>query len=240
VSGGHDEYWSVVMRTAAETARDGGVNLAFLGGNEVYWRVRFEDDHRTLVGFRDLAGQDPVQGPTTTALWRANPGARPENSFTGQLYECYPVKGDWVVTTPEWFGYAGIGVTKGAAFAGVIGVESNRAYPVSGTPTSLQVVASAPVSCGQGQSVHTATYYTAASGAGVVAVGTINWANVVGGTAGDAATQGFARAVTVNVLRAMAAGPMGKAHPAVPNLADFNLSTATTSGTGGPAVLGSP
>ncbi len=240
VSGGHDEYWSVPMRDAVEAARDQGVNLAFLGGNEVYWRVRFEDDQRTLVGYRNLSGQDPQRGPTTTALWRADPSARPENSLTGQLYECYPVTGDWVVTTPDWFGYAGTGVTQGTTFKGVIGVESNRAYPVPSTPASLQVVASAPVSCGQGRSVHTATYYTTASGAGVVAVGTINWANVVGGNAGDTAAQSFARAVTVNVLTAMAAGPMGKDHPAVANLATFGLSTATSSGTGGPAVFGSP
>lgn len=239
VSGGHDEYWSVPMRDAVERARDAGVNVAFLGGNEIYWRVRFADDRRTVVGYRDLAAQDPEQGPTTTALWRANPHARPEHTLTGQLYECYPVQGDWVVTTPDWFGYAGTGVSAGSRIADVVGVESNRAYPVEGTPDTLQVVALAPVSCGQGQSVHTGTYYTAPSGAGVFAVGTINWANLAGGTAGEPAAQTFVKQVTVNVLTAMAAGPMGTQHPATPNIGDFSLNPSSTTGTGGPAVIGS-
>lgn len=235
VSGGHDEYWSVPMRAAVTAARDAGTNLAFLGGNELYWRVRLEDAGRTVVGYRTYFSEDPVTGPTTTALWRSGPSPDPENSLTGQLYECYPVSGPWTVTTPEWFGYAGTGVTAGASFAGVVGVESNRAYPVEGTPPTLQVVARAPVQCGpKGSSVHTATYYTVPSGAGVVAVGTINWANVVGGTAGDAAAQSFATKVTENVLTEMAKGPVGRRHPALANLAAQGLSPSTAQGTGGP------
>ena len=48
---GHDEYRSTAMRQAATAARDRGINLAFLGGNEVYRLIRFADtplgpDHR--------------------------------------------------------------------------------------------------------------------------------------------------------------------------------------------------
>src|SRR5262249_36856663 len=39
---GHDEYWSAAMRRHATQARDGGVNLAFLGGNEIYRHIRFD------------------------------------------------------------------------------------------------------------------------------------------------------------------------------------------------------
>ncbi len=240
VSGGHDEYWTVPMRDAVEAARDKGVNIAFLGGNELYWRVRFDSDHRVVIGYRDAFGSDPVKGPTTTALWRSNPHPRPENTLTGQMYECYPTSGDWVVTTPDWFGYAGTGVRAGSRFAGVVGVESNRAYPVAGTPSTLQVVAYAKVSCGQGHSAHTGTYYTAPSGAGVFAVGTINWANVVGDAAGDDATRAFVKAVTGNVLTAMAEGPMGAKHPATPNIGSFDLPKTTGNGTGGPAVFPAP
>ncbi|MEP7369953.1 MAG: N,N-dimethylformamidase beta subunit family domain-containing protein, partial [Dermatophilaceae bacterium] len=42
VSLGHDEYWSVGMRRAVTNARDSGANLAFLGANSLYWRIRFE------------------------------------------------------------------------------------------------------------------------------------------------------------------------------------------------------
>ena len=43
VSLGHDEYWTVPTRRAVEGARDSGSNLAFLGANACYWRVRLED-----------------------------------------------------------------------------------------------------------------------------------------------------------------------------------------------------
>jgi hypothetical protein len=48
---GHDEYWSTAMRQATTTARDRRIDLAFLGGNEVYRLIRFADtplgpDHR--------------------------------------------------------------------------------------------------------------------------------------------------------------------------------------------------
>ena len=43
VSMGHDEYWTPTMRDTVQTARDAGTNLAFLGANAMYWRVRLED-----------------------------------------------------------------------------------------------------------------------------------------------------------------------------------------------------
>jgi hypothetical protein len=56
LSTGHDEYWSGEMRANVEAARDAGVHLAFFSGNEVYWKVRWENaisaegtPYRTLV-----------------------------------------------------------------------------------------------------------------------------------------------------------------------------------------------
>ena len=39
---GHDEYYSTTIYDALELARDHGVNLAFLGANVVYRRIRLE------------------------------------------------------------------------------------------------------------------------------------------------------------------------------------------------------
>ena len=44
----HSEYWSANMRSALQTARDGGTGLFVAGSNAVYWKVRFEDGGRTL------------------------------------------------------------------------------------------------------------------------------------------------------------------------------------------------
>ena len=38
LSVGHDEYWSGAQRANVEAARDAGVNLQFLSGNEMYWQ----------------------------------------------------------------------------------------------------------------------------------------------------------------------------------------------------------
>jgi hypothetical protein len=51
VSLGHDEYWSTAMRQRVTAARDHGVNLAFMGANAVYWRVRLQPAPLALTGW---------------------------------------------------------------------------------------------------------------------------------------------------------------------------------------------
>jgi Bacterial Ig domain len=91
LSSGHDEYWSAAQRNGAEAARAAGVNLAFFSGNEVYWKTRWEDDHRTLVCYKEnFSKSDP--SPIWTGTWRdprfspPSDGGRPENALTGTLY----------------------------------------------------------------------------------------------------------------------------------------------------------
>lgn len=43
ISVGHDEYWSGAQRRSVTEARDHGLHLAFLSGNEVYWKTRCDD-----------------------------------------------------------------------------------------------------------------------------------------------------------------------------------------------------
>jgi hypothetical protein len=241
VSLGHDEYWSVGMRHAVTTARDAGANLAFLGANAVYWRVRLAPSpmgaRRVVVGYK--SANDPVNGATTTVKWRDRPQPLAENSLTGMLYECFPARGALVVRDPGFFLFHGTGATKGSRYAGLVGTEIDRAYPLLGTPDNLQVVAHSPVVCGQGKHTSSdATYYSTPAGAGVFAVGSMLWGKGLGGTNTkygiDLRAVTFARTVTANLFSAMAAGPMGKAHPAKGDLGSLHASTSTTHGTGGP------
>jgi hypothetical protein len=57
---GHDEYQTQGERDALTAARDAGVNLAFMGANIGYWRIRYEDNRRTIVEYR-RAARDPLQ-----------------------------------------------------------------------------------------------------------------------------------------------------------------------------------
>ena len=241
VSLGHDEYWTTGMRAAVTAARDAGTNLAFLGANAVYWRVRLQPGalgpDRVMVGYKS-AGLDPVRGPTTTVKWRSAPDPRPENSLVGMLYECFPAQGAMVVSDPTSFLFAGTGARRGSSFPGLVGTEIDRAYPIAGTPPGLQVLAHSPVRCGPDKRTFSdATYYTTASGAGVFAVGTMLWTKALRGADPafgiDERSVAFSRKVTANLLRAMAAGPMGRAHPARANLAQLHESSSTGTGTGG-------
>lgn len=241
VSLGHDEYWTTGMRAAVTAARDAGTNLAFLGANAVYWRVRLADStlgsRRVVVAYKSTA--DPVRGATTTVKWRSSPNARGENSLVGMLYECFPASGSLVVDDPSFFLLRGTGAQRGARYAGVVGDEVDRAYPIGGTPANLQVVAHSRVSCGPSRSSHSdMTYYTTRSGAGVFAVGTMNWSKALHGSRADyAANQGavaFVRIVTTNLLTSMARGPLGSTHPSVGDLAAVHSSPDTSTGTGGP------
>jgi len=246
VSEGHDEYYSVPMRDAYEHARSSGTNLAFLGANVAYWRVRLEDGvlgaGRLMAGYKDAAA-DPVKGATTTAMWRQSPSPRPENSLTGMLYECFPAAGAMKIMDASFFLFEGTGAKDGVAYPGLVGTEIDRAYPIAGTPEQLQVVAHSPVTCaGKMPTASDAVYYTDVSGAGVFSTGTMMWVNALAsrtdGTGLTDASVAFSRKVTDNLLKAMAAGPMGKEHPAKPNLAGLGASASTKNGTGGAVAAG--
>ena len=72
LSVGHDEYWSGTQRANVEAARDAGVNLAFFSGNEVFWKTRWEDDHRTLVTYKETHANAKIDPHANewTGTWR--------------------------------------------------------------------------------------------------------------------------------------------------------------------------
>ena len=101
LSVGHDEYWSGPQRANVEAARDAGVNLQFLSGNEMYWRTRFEPSadashtaNRTLVSYKETWGNAKIDpSPEWTGTWRdprfaaaSQGGGRPENALIGTAY----------------------------------------------------------------------------------------------------------------------------------------------------------
>ncbi len=224
ISLGHDEYYSVAMRRALEKARDAGTNLAFLGANAVYRRIRLGSSpvgpDRLETAYKN-PGEDPLDGVDNaqiTANWPSPPRAEPESSLTGDMYQCNPVHDDLIVRLPDHWLLRGTGTAVGTVLPGMIGSEYDRvdlAYP---TPRDIEVLTHSPVTC-HGRADHSdVSYYTAPSGAGVFDAGTSAWICAINDVCGPGATgpalRSFVTTVTTTMLRAFAVGPAGSAHPA--------------------------
>jgi N,N-dimethylformamidase beta subunit-like, C-terminal len=228
---GHDEYYSAAMRTALLQARDAGTNIAFLGANAMYRHIRFAASalgaDRVEICYKD-ATIDPLYGvhnSETTQNWRDAPDPRPESVLTGVFYECNPVSNAYVVYDPKNWIFAGTGAYKGESFPGLVGPEYDRVNPVAPIPRPLEVLAHSPLTCGGVNSYADSAYYTAASGAGVFASGTMRWVCAMRGRycghGVSPAAQRFVDRATTNLLTAFAAGPAGRGHPAHDNLAQL-------------------
>jgi len=126
LSMGHDEYWSMAMRTNVTNARNAGVSLAFMGANAMYWQIRFATSSitgaadRTIICYKD-ATNDPVQGPTTTILWRDL--GMPEESIIGQMYHKDPYFVDLVIMNGSNPVFAGTGLSTGSVVPQLVGYE---------------------------------------------------------------------------------------------------------------------
>ncbi|CAN5293994.1 hypothetical protein BH18ACT4_BH18ACT4_13250 [soil metagenome] len=233
ISLAHDEYYSPEMRQSLEAARDAGVNLLFLGANAVFRRIRLEESslgpHRLEVNFRraeldPLDGVDPAQ---VTTNWRASPDPRPESALIGNYYECNPVEADMVIVRADAWMFDGTGLTDGALLPGLVGNEYDRVTPEAPTPANIEVLAHSPVTCGDLESHADVTYYTADSGAGVFATGTLWWERQLGPLCPTDETptrpECQVRLITQNIVDVVAAGPGGETHPSQPNLEDLGI-----------------
>jgi len=205
---GHGEYWSSRMRDHAEQLRDLGTGLAFFGANDVYWQVRYAgptDGYagRVLVCYK--SGDDPDIGnpALATVTFRDSYVGRPENALIGIMHApntnvvpYIPL----VVSNESSSFFLGTGLAPGVKTAAIGGWEGDKVFDNGWTPKNLQVLFETPYRVAQRTSVTdtiAATFYEAASGAGVFAAGTIGWnwalAEPGPGTAGDIRVQQFTR-----------------------------------------------
>ncbi|MFJ9834567.1 N,N-dimethylformamidase beta subunit family domain-containing protein [Streptomyces sp. NPDC101169] len=226
---GHDEYWTPEQRRHVTLARDAGANVAFLGANTCFRRVRLEPGgerpDRTVVCYKSSFRADPcypARPAQVTTDFRRSPAADPESSMTGVLYEGYPVDAPYVVHAADHWVYEGTGVRPGDGFGHLVGVEYDRVTPGAPVPEPLEITAHSPLVCNGRRSHSDSAYYTAGSGAGVFATGTMRWVEALtaGTPAGgrdhgmDARTRAFVTRTTENVLRAFARGPAARHRPA--------------------------
>ena len=221
---GHDEYYSLTMRQALEQARDKGINLAFLGANAIFRHIRLDASplgpNRHEIDYKS-AIEDPLNGinnADVTVSWRDPPNNNPESKLIGDFYQCNPVQADMVVVDPVNWLFDGTGAVVGQKLKGVIGSEYDRYDPTVSSPPNVEILTHSPLTCRGNFDYADATYYSAPSGAGVFAAGTIDWVGYmdVHCVPDDCAGRVLGR-VMVNLLSAFGAGPAGIAHPSNPN-----------------------
>ncbi|MCC6756088.1 MAG: hypothetical protein IT199_06940, partial [Solirubrobacterales bacterium] len=70
---GHSEYWTWNARQRLKQFIANGGRFINFSGNTMWWQVRFEDNGRTMVGYKDYIG-DPIKAPE---LSTDNPWDRP-------------------------------------------------------------------------------------------------------------------------------------------------------------------
>lgn len=228
---GHDEYWTPQQRAHVTAARDAGTNVALLGANTCFRRVRLESgggtdppapgagaEPRTVVCYKSAFRDDPCYGSRpdlVTTDFRLPPAADPESSLTGVLYEGYPVDAPYVVLAGDHWLFDGTGVRAGDRFPHLVGVEYDRVSRGSPLPEPLEITAHSPLVCRGTPSHSDSAYYTAASGAGVFATGTMRWVEALLAGTGelghdhgmDGRTRAFVTRTTANLLRTFALGP---------------------------------
>jgi len=191
LSVGHDEYWSKEMRDAVETARDTGVNLGFVSGNTAYWRVRFEASSAGVANRVMVCYKDPVNTPdptgTPTYNWRDPRNNRPENAMIGVMYigDINPLYSgfDMVVANAADPLFNNTGLANGSTLTGLVGYEWDGIVNNGFSPAGLVTLASSPVTAttiapdqpNNPAQTSSAVHYTAASGAKVFAMGTIEF-----------------------------------------------------------------
>jgi hypothetical protein len=126
---GHDEYWTKQMFDAFEAARNRGTNLAFMGANDAYWQMRYEDGGRTIVSYKSFA--DPIADPAMkTVRFRELSPPRYECTLIGIQHQGVTLSwppGDYTVNpsalADPWM--ANTGFHAGDMVPGIVSVESD-------------------------------------------------------------------------------------------------------------------
>jgi len=180
VSIGHDEYWDIRQFDSVTKMRDAGVDLLFLSGNSVCWVTPFRQSSSGIAN-RIIFRGGPYGADNEYAVNREKdhgpfPHRGPDEGLLMGARNVEPVNGggDWIITQPDHWMFAGTGVKKGDKIPGLIGWEYH------GQPAKikgLEVVAGGTAwQGGVNPQQWTATIYPGPKGNFVFNAATIFWA----------------------------------------------------------------
>lgn len=185
VIAGHAEYQTMANYNGFIAARDKGVGLAFISGNEIYWQVRYEPnngvDRRIVVGYKHWE-PDPVHDKRfRTIQWREL--GRPEQRLIGVEL---PDNGwmnwggqPWVPQHTNHWAFAGTGLQAGDPVnAEIAGYEIDNYNPAVGKPdgTDYTLLSVSPFINYQYKNfIQNSSIYRSRAGNWVWASGSMDW-----------------------------------------------------------------
>jgi|GEM_PF-1346735 len=224
---GHSEYWTSTARQNLETYSHNGGHIAIFSGTTMWWRVRYENNGRLMVGYKD-ALRDPLYDTNpslVTTNWWADPLYNPENRIVGTsfrfggyanrdpevLYDLLPLeqRTGFFVADPTSWAFSGTGLTKGQEFGKeVAGLEVDGALyncntngdilgPDGSDGTPLNLHIIAETPATEGHGI--IGYYTNSAGGMVFNAGSQEWATGL-------ATDPVVQQITRNVLNRLGTG----------------------------------
>jgi len=221
LSVGHDEYWNRKQFDACVEAVKAGMNFGFFSGNAVCFVTKFLPSsdgraNRVIERVGRYGGVTKAEEPWMADLLEDGPneatliGARTVIPFNGS--------GDWVVTKPDHWIFAGTGMKKGDRVRGLVGWEHH------GDPADipgLEVVAAGKTWTGGDQESHyEATIYPGPKGNTVFNAATIFWCQGLASPPGhwvpyvhngrSHGPDGWVQRITKNLLDRWVKGSVGR------------------------------
>jgi len=150
LSVGHDEYWSMEIRTNLQNQLANGVNLGVFSSNTAYWQVRFEPSssgapNRTMVCYKDDTDPKTLRTQRSTGNWRFAPVNMPEAALIGVQYVGDPVCSDIVISNASHWLLEGTHLKNGDHLKGLLGYEVDAYFPDS-SPQDTEILARSPIS----------------------------------------------------------------------------------------------
>jgi hypothetical protein len=140
LSVGHDEYWTIEMFRNVQAAVAAGVNAAFLSGNAVCGRIKFDE---ALSAFERVGVFGPPGGTREFDQMSSLEHTRPYANELVGAHSTGPVTGggDWTCRLPDHWLFAGTGMKEGDSIPGLVGWEYHGdPAPIPG----LEIVAGGP------------------------------------------------------------------------------------------------
>ena len=172
----HDEYWSQQQRDRIANGLAGGKNMLFLGANNMYWRVRYEDAPDGRPARTWACSKDPSID-ASVVRFRDSAINDPENGLLGGMYEYYNSASGGspmvVKNTTHWL-YDGTGLRDGDQIPNIVGYEWDRVFENGRTPAGLLRLSDSPVP-GNTTWKQESTIYTHASGGVMFNAATCYW-----------------------------------------------------------------